>query len=390
MFRTHRAWLRGTRTDHPDQRGATLVIVAGAMLALTSAVALAVDVGMLLVARTEAQRVADLSALAGAGGLLQSPGNEVLARQLAVDFAAQNDIRHLGTTVLPDDISVDLDQSRVTVTVYRVAERGTSIGTFFARVFGVNSVDVAALATAEAAPAGGINCLLPVAVPDRWVEGEGAGNDTTTYDPELGDDYIPWVQPDTDPVVYNEAFTGYSEYDRGARIALKSNNGSGGMNSSWYYPWRPYEQSGANDYRTNVWSCVDPSLVFGVGAVVDTEPGNMAGPTLQGFKDLIDQDREASWNTVHNCVVNAGLEASSNAGHCRTSLRIRPIPLFDPREAPDPGNKPFTFTNFAGVFVESVEGKTVYARWIGYSAVQPASPGEISAGPLFKVLRLVE
>jgi len=116
----------------------------------------------------------------------------------------------------------------------------------------------------------------------------------------------------------------------------------------------------------------------------------MAGPTMQGFKDLIDQDLTARWNDNMDCVVSAGHEASFEPEYCRHSPRIRPVPLFDPTEEPDPGAKPFKFTNFAGIFVEEIQGKTVYARWIGYTGVKPANPGEVTAGPLFKVLRLID
>ena len=68
------------------------------------------------------------------------------------------------------------------------------------------------------------------------------------------------------------------------QIALKSNSPTGGLNPSWYYPWRPPGQSGADDFRTNVNSCVDRSILFYVGIDVETEPGNMSGPTMQGFK----------------------------------------------------------------------------------------------------------
>src|SRR5687768_18612593 len=52
-----------------DDRGMTLVMVATGMLAFLSATALAVDVRMFMVARTEAQRAADAGALAGAVAL---------------------------------------------------------------------------------------------------------------------------------------------------------------------------------------------------------------------------------------------------------------------------------------------------------------------------------
>ncbi|MGB5303992.1 MAG: pilus assembly protein TadG-related protein, partial [Gemmatimonadota bacterium] len=178
--RTLRQRIRG-------QRGSVLVVVASSMLALTSVVALAIDVGLMTTARVEAQRAADAAALAGAGAFISSPGNGGLARVLATEFAAGNTVRSESVTVLEDDIVIDTDALTVTVFVRRNRERGNAIPTFFAKVFGVDEVDIAAMATAEAAPAGGINCLLPVAVPDRWYEAGGPGNDPNDYNPEDGD-----------------------------------------------------------------------------------------------------------------------------------------------------------------------------------------------------------
>lgn len=391
MIEKMRAGWNGLRRSVREERGAALVVVATGMLALTSAVALAIDVGLLTTARLEAQRAADAAALAGAGAFVGSPGNEDLARALAVQFAAQNKVRGSGVVLEEDDIEVNTEDLTVTVTVYRIADRGTAVPTLFARVLGINQVDVAATATAEAAPAGGVTCLLPVAVPDRWHEAGGEDNDPKDYNEEMGDYYIPWIEPNSDPVVFNTSFTGYSEVDVGHEIALKSNESGGDMNSSWYYPWRPPTQMGAEDFRYNIQHCIDPSIAFYVGIQVDTEPGNMAGPTMQGFRELIAMDPAASWNAAQDCVVSAGLEFSTDATSCRASPRVRAVPLFDPREEPELGAKPFTFTNFAGIFIERIEGKTVYARWLGYTGVQPADPGgEHTAGPLFKALRLID
>ena len=85
-YRTLQQRIRG-------QRGSVLVVVASSMLALTSVVALSIDVGLMTTARVEAQRAADAAALAGAGAFVRSPGNEGLARQLASDYAGQNTVR---------------------------------------------------------------------------------------------------------------------------------------------------------------------------------------------------------------------------------------------------------------------------------------------------------
>jgi hypothetical protein len=390
--RMHSKWT-SLRRSVREERGAALIVVASGMLALTSAVALAVDVGLLTTARLEAQRAADSAALAGAGAFVGSPGNEELARFLATEYAKKNKVRGSAVVLEKDDIEVDTEALTVKVTVWLIRDRGTAVPTVFARVFGIDLVDVAATATAEATAAGGIPCLLPVAVPDRWYENGGAENDPADFDAEMGDYYIPWADPESDGLVINEGFTGYSEADLGHQIALKSNDGEGSMNSSWYYPWRPPLQYGAEDYRENIKGCVDPSISFHIGIEVDSEPGNMACPTMQGFKELINLDPSASWNGLQNCIVDAGLEFSTEAASCRReySPRIRAVPLFDPTEEPELGSKPFKFTNFAGLFIEKIEGKTVYARWIGYTGVKPGNPDDgTTAGPLFKALRLID
>lgn len=383
--------VRRVRKTSSDERGVALFIAAGSMIAVTSVCALAIDVGMLYTARTEAQRVADGAALAGAGALVASPNNAELATLNAVTIGGLNTIGGQPAIVLDTDVTVDLAKRQVTVNALRTAERGNPMGTFFARMFGVTSVDIGATGTAEASDAGGITCLLPLALPDRWIEGPGSPNDPDDFDLDAGDVYIPWAVPDADPVRFNDGYTGYSETDIGTQFTMKSNTPNGGLNPSWYYPWRPPGQSGADDYRTNVAGCVDPSISYSVGQQVETEPGNMSGPTMQGFRELIDQDPNAAWNDVMDCIVDNGYQSSTDPSYCRSSPRVRPIPMFNPTEEIDAGTKPFTFTNFAGVFVEDIQGKDIVARWIGYTGVDPASYGSgTTAGPLFKVLRLVK
>lgn len=381
--------MQAIRRRCADERGVALIIAAGSMVALTSAVALAIDVGMMTVTRSEAQRVADAAAMAGAGALIQTPDNSAYARAQARETAGRNEIRGSQAQVLDQDVDVDLSTREVTVRVLRTAERGNPIGTFFARVFGVNTVDITADATAWASPAGGINCLLPVTLPDRWHEAGGPGNSEGSFDPDKGDYYEPWQVPGSDPAQYNDDFTGYTQQDIGTQITIKSNTANGDYNPSWYYPWRPPGQSGGDDYRTNVSSCVDPSIAYSVGMEVDTEPGNMRGPTLQGFGDLIAQDPTAVWNEQLDCITDATDVLSSDGGACRSSPRIRPVPLFDPTAGPANGASSFSFTNFAGIFVEGIQGNDVVARWIGYTGVEPADAGEATAGPQFQVVQLI-
>ena len=375
-----------------DERGVALIVAAGSMVALTSAVALAVDVGMLTLARSEAQLAADGAAMAGASVLIDSPNNDEWATDEAMEFAASNNIRGTAAGVLEEDIEVDLTARTVGVQVLRTEARGNPIGTFFARIFGVNHVNITAYAKARASNAGRINCLLPMALPDRWLEAGGPGNDPKAFNPDLGDEYIPWMDTSTDPATYNhDSFTGYSTDDIGDQIIIKSNQGGGEYNDNWYYPWRPIEEQGADDYETNVRTCVNPEVGYSIGDMVDPEPGAMVGPTMSGFSAMIADDSDAAWNETMVCVTDSAYALSSDASHCRSSTRIRPLPMFDPRYGPGTGLNEFAFSNFVGVFVEKIQGGKVYARWVGYHGTAPASdPGGPSAGPAFKVLQLIE
>ena len=78
-----------------DQRGGVAVMVAISMTALMAVLALGIDYGALLDARSEAQRAADAAALAGASAFLEygagAARQEAIRR--AVDYATQNTIR---------------------------------------------------------------------------------------------------------------------------------------------------------------------------------------------------------------------------------------------------------------------------------------------------------
>jgi hypothetical protein len=356
-----------------DERGSVLGFVALALLALLGMLAVGVDLGLTYEARNAAQRTADAAALAGAAALVDfgnDPGVEDRVYEYAEPYVEENPVQGDVASMEPSDVVVDLENWRVTATVHRTEERGNPVATFFGRIIGIDEVDVAAVATAEAIEAGGVNCLLPLAIPDRWFD----ANDDGLFDPDDGDLYIPWPE---------KGWTGYTAGDIGETIVIKPFKKSGQMNESWYYPWRPPGQQGGDDYRENISSCVDPELVYGVGQEVDTEPGAMIGPTKQGFEDLIAQDPDAQWSSQKGCVIR------DNPDICVDSPRIRPAPMFDPREAPDPGAKPFTFTNFANIFVSHIQANEVYGVFMGLSGVAPADPSGETTGAAFRFVRLI-
>jgi len=388
-----------------EERGAALALVALSMIALLSAVALAVDGGMILTARTEAQRAADSGAIAGAQVLALAPDDSVGAVQKAIEFAELNDIRRRGVEMQPEDVTVDLGLSRVYVNVRRLDVRGNPVRTFFARIFGVHDVNITASAAAEAAPAGsdtGAECLLPIMLPDRWSEitpGFQAPTVDDSFDPpgssnpgshDITDDY------------YDATTTGYGAAVIGTQIEIhKSGGGGGGLNPSWYFPWTPLDAEdqlvdngpGAATYQDRFTNCLLSTYLPGDSIL--TEPGAMVGPTNFGFDDLEALDPDVMWNQ------DAGSEGcpvkiSSPLVCYYETKRIRPMPMFDPTEAPSSGRKVVHITKFAQIFYEGAgTGNAFVARWMGYitpdAGSGSADEGEAgSTEDIPKIIRLVQ
>lgn len=402
------------------ERGAGMALIALVTIVLLAAMALAIDVGRMVTARTEAQRVADAAALAGAGILAIHPENEGSARTEATDFAARNTVCGDPILLEPGDVAVDLEASTVEVTVRCTEARGNPIETFFARAFGVRTVDVTARARAIAEPAGptsAVGCLLPVMLPDRWLERPGVyPSIDDSFDPEIpntknkdldGDGvWDVYVPPDLGTP--GNPSTGYDETVIGTRIEIHSaGGGGGGMNPGWYFPWTPLDYAdqlvdgggGAANYRDRFTHCLQSD--YAPGDIVLTEPGAMVGPTHAGFEDLLDEDPEPFWNespTGPTAPANGGgcpwrPSAADGAGACDyTSSRIRTIPMFDPREAPESGRKEVTIRNFGSVFVEGASpGGNYTARWLGLLSSDPEDPGgDDDDEGLRKHLRLIE
>jgi Tfp pilus assembly protein PilX len=235
-----------------DESGSATVIVALTMTALIALLALGVDLGALFNARSEAQRAADAAALAGASAFLeyQQATARTEAVKRATALATSNDIR--GTLIAPEDVavSVNLDSSTV-----RVSIRRQGVPTWFARIFGVDAVDVGAEATAWAGEAGATQCVKPFAIPDMWEETTDDLNGNRTwdegerwrYDPATGDRYVAYSGPGagSDETGYGSDWRdGYTDLsgrtyaaDYGRRITVKTTDPHQTIMPSFFLPW---------------------------------------------------------------------------------------------------------------------------------------------------------
>src|SRR5579872_6035723 len=280
-----------------DERGMSIVFVGVSFLAFMSATTLAIDVGMFMTARSQAQNAADAGALAGATALVfnsytdRSAGGPAV--QGAINASRANQVMSAAPSVLPADVTFPNDPSgqpnRVQVQVYRTSARSNAVPTMIGPIFGVPTVNISAIAVGEASPANAETCVKPFTIPDRWREvNTPPWTPDSTFDMyDNKGNLLP--NPDVyigpgDPVNY----TGYNATrDVGLELRLKADNKTK-LTASFYNPWDLPGSVGASDYRNNIAQC--NTAHFGYGANMPPENGNMVGPTAQGTNDLVAED----------------------------------------------------------------------------------------------------
>jgi Flp pilus assembly protein TadG len=379
-----------------DERGMSLVFVSVAFMAMLSATTLAIDVGMFMTARSQAQNAADSGALAGAVALYYNDFNDRSASgpavQSAINTAVTNRVAGANVSVTPPDVTFPNDPSgqptRVQVQVFRTIARNNPVSTLMGSFFGVTTADVVAVATAEASAANAETCVMPFTIPDRWIE-----NQTGPWDPDdtfdmydshgnviaNPDTYVP-LRPYPDP---NTNYTGYNPVrDKGLEVVLKASNNDN-VTASWYNPWDLPGSTGADDYRNNIGGC--NSALMGNGDMMTPEPGNMVGPTAQGMRDRIGLDPNAYWNTVCNCV---------QGSNSRISPRIVIIPTYDPvvfaNGASHGRNLSLQLVSFIGFFLEDMRGNDVVGRITPVGGVMARNRGPAPIGTFPRVIQLVQ
>ena len=379
------------RTLATDESGFSLVFVAVGFMGFFAASMLAIDVGMLMTARSQAQNSADAGALAGATALFYNNWDDRTptgpAVRNAISAAKGNKVIGADVDVLSSDIEFPNDPTgqpnRVKATVYRDSSRGNPVSTLIAQYFGISTVNVTATATAEASPADTMTCVLPFTIPDRWIEKQ-----TPPFDPDDGFDlYASKNKPLANPDIYigpddPATYTGYNaERDKGVLVRLKADNTTK-VAPSFYYPYAVPGSTGGSDYRWNIGHCNTTVMQF--GQTYDSEPGNMVGPTNQGMDDLIALDPDAYWDPTTNRVIS----------NMQPSPRVRAIPLFDPAYYADGKqngrNASLKFVNYLGFFIESMQGNEVVGRITPIGGLHRGNGSPAPAAAFPKSIRLVQ
>jgi hypothetical protein len=387
--------MRTLRAHYSNQRGMTLVFVGLGMMAFLSATMLAIDVGMFMVARSQAQNSADAGALAGAVALVFDDFNDRTAGgpavQSALGTSRANQVMSYDVSVASGDVTFPVLE-RVRVQVHRTAARGNPVLTLIAPIFGVDDVDINATATAEAVPANAATCIKPWAVPDKWNEvhtppwDENNDEFNAFYDtgPQRGD---PLPNPDIYVGADQPGYTGFQQSpqgsDYGRQILLKPGNPNQAISSSQFFPIAMPGGTGADWYEENIPGCWPG--VAAIGDLIPVEPGNMTGPTTAGTDLLIARDPGAFWDSANGEVVSA----------YKPSPRIVVIPVFDPLvydESRRHGRMDIEVANLVGFFIEDMVGNSVLGRIVPMTGlIRTGGPGGgVPAGSFLRAIRLVE
>jgi hypothetical protein len=408
-----------------NERGGTLVLVSVALFALLGVAALAIDLGMLMDARSEAQRAADAAALAGADAFRDYNKTDAVphARDRSLETAAANQVRRTPidvggqtetttsygfgtvTTVETNNVTLNIipDSQRVRVWVRPPA----GIQTFFARSFGWGMGKVQAMATAHAAEgAPTTKCLKPFLIPDMWHEASrGPGQEDADSDGLL-DGAIPepdggerwFYEPSEDDYYVRFGDTedgrpctgygcGHGEYaeDWGTPLLLKPQTGQAQRQGNWYYTLDG-EEKNLREQITN--GCIDAA----VGDVPEPEQGGKTGQVGNnsgGATYLKEQDPSAHWDEGSRTIVD-----SKYGDDWINSERVMIVGLFDPmylegiadkNEKLPPGVK---YSNFVRVWLDDVDkNDNVMVRFLGFA---PGGEGGPVAGTIVKRLQLIQ
>jgi hypothetical protein len=370
-------------------------------MGLLAASMLAIDVGMLMTARNQAQNSADAGALAGATALVyddwddRSASGPAVVNALAASRA--NKVMRGDVVVGPENVEFLNDEmgtpNRVRVTVQR------TVNTLVAQYFGIATANINAVATAEASNGNAMTCVKPFTIPDRWIEKNPNTIPWTTdagfsrYDKKgnvlsPADVYEPaYLEPPPYQKTKNPNYSGYNmEANRGMKLVLRAGQGNN-IQPSMYFSLAMTSDTGGQDYRWNIANC--NHSIYHWGDQLIQEPGAMEGPTIQGIEELIARDPNAHWVDDPT----GGHVADSSYGD-RQSPRVFPIPLYDPAKyAEGKANgrvAEFEIANFLGFFAMPPDGNSIPGRITQITGIvdKDAGPAPVNSFP--KAIRLVQ
>jgi Flp pilus assembly protein TadG len=308
-----------------DDKGVVAIFVGIALVALVGMLAYVIDTGSLYETRRSMQSAADAAALAGAQEL---PENPDVAVQVALDYVDMQGLPVTSTDVSIERTFVSNDTIKVTVS-------DPNKKTFFAGIFGINRVNVGATATAMVGSPSEITGVLP------WAVLQG------TYTP--GVEYnLKYGSPDLGPGNFGA-------------VAI--------------------DGRGASTYRQSIeYGSTTP---LHIGSIIETEPGNMTGPTSQGTSARIYDHPNNRFDTFSQLTEQVGGVYKLVDPDSQYII----VPIVD--HFPN-GRKDVTIVGFLQFIITYLNGSTVKGTLINYALVNDNSDvgGVNSTG--FRSIRLLK
>ena len=362
------------RRPDVNDRGAVLVHVALAMLALIAFTTFVVDYGVLWVSRRQAQNGADAGALAAAGSYAFDVPNDEAAAKIAGELVAETNLVFGQAPAV--DPATDINfitcppgsgaGTCVKVDVYRDPAHGNALPMIFGPLVGLTQQGVKATATARISGANSVRCALPWAMADRWADDFDENPDGSVFvdDPKSGidgwspNDLFQRPQGDFYKSPYFDDTTGWSTTrDWGRQIILHEakNQFSPGWSGTVNLP----NSIGACEYAEDIRGCNETvisiapqdSTCSGYSGSSTTEAqakagclgiatGVEMGPTKQGIEQnggcaagdpIVGQDPDVSWSWAVNGGPNGekGGVVDKSGKLTLSTPRIRPLPVFD-------------------------------------------------------------
>lgn len=281
------------------QKGSSLAIVGVAMLALLALMGLGIDSVALYLGKSEAQRAADAAALAGAqefvlsgftNGAVTQSTVKTLATNQAITVGQKNRVSGAAPSIPAANVTFDFTHAGNPLITVQV---GATLPTYFMRIFGITTANIAATATAEAYnPSGSTtagptlctSCLRPFLVPNCdpvHLVAQPGGNPVCPASGTKGQnqDYL-LLPPNYGVNHQGVAPTGIV----GESWSLHSGGPSTNTPSQWYSVAFLGAQS-KSAWQANISSCNTDAIVC--GTVLQTLDGKAVGPADHGIDSLI-------------------------------------------------------------------------------------------------------
>jgi hypothetical protein len=338
--------------------------------------AFAIDTGQFLHTKTKLQADVDALALGGAQALCGTEECDGVAETVAASLEEPNGLTSTDDVVLEHTSNGGEDCNGFPITNHsKITARATRhTNSFLLKLFDITGADISACATAGKFAFGGSNGIRPFAMEDNCVA-------DVSYE-------------DSVVIKYDSTSTRVCDSSTGNYAAVAID----GTGASIYRTTIKYGSDGLVCTDTTPLCC--PSMSGSCIGVyrIDTEPGNMIGPTKDGIDFLI-ANTPAECQTWEDVTENGDLVPACtpwNPSYTAVATRIIIIPIVDGLWDSG-GRHQVTIKDFAVLFLDGYDGKCkgsdcdVRARFIKTVTTLPNAVLN-PAGPLTNItlVNLVE